>query len=189
MLDTRISRRATLMGAGAVAAWLASPARALLQTAGRLEVPAFVDSLIARMTLEEKAGQLSLMASAWGGGIAAAPVSLIYGHDRLRAAITARCTYLMIFEPLAKAGALFLRSAILNIGRIRKSAGSPIRETNRKPPLMFVRGIVPSRTPPGTHSLSLPRKQRPPFPEAAFQSKDRSNLASLSARQQHRPGA
>ena len=72
MLDTRISRRATLMGAGAVAAWMASPARALLQTAGRLEVPAFVDSLIARMTLEEKAGQLSLMASAWGGGIAAA---------------------------------------------------------------------------------------------------------------------
>ena len=52
MLDTRISCRATLMGAGAVAAWLASPARALLQTAGRLEVPAFVDSLIARMTLE-----------------------------------------------------------------------------------------------------------------------------------------
>jgi small subunit ribosomal protein S21 len=51
-----------------------------------------------------------------------------------------------------------LRSAILNIGRIRKSAGSPIRETNRKPPLMFVRGMVPSRTPPGTHPLSLPRK-------------------------------
>jgi len=72
MLDTRISRRAALMGAGAVAAWLASPARALLQTAGKLEVPAFVDQLIGRMTLEEKAGQLSLMASAWGGGVAAA---------------------------------------------------------------------------------------------------------------------
>src|SRR6478735_575746 len=70
MLDTRISRRATLMGAGAVAAWLASPARALLQTAGRLEIPGFVDALISKMTLEEKAGQLSLMASAWGGGIA-----------------------------------------------------------------------------------------------------------------------
>ncbi len=67
MLDTRISRRAALMGAGAVAAWLASPARALLQAAGQLDVPAFVDDLIARMTLEEKAGQLSLMASAWGG--------------------------------------------------------------------------------------------------------------------------
>jgi beta-glucosidase len=71
MLDTRISRRAALMGAGAVAAWLASPARALLQVVGRLEVPAFVDSLVSRMTLEEKAGQLSLMASAWGGGAAA----------------------------------------------------------------------------------------------------------------------
>ena len=72
MLDTRLSRRAALMGAGAMAAWLASPARALLQTAGKLDVPAFVDSLVGRMTLEEKAGQLSLMASAWGGGVAAA---------------------------------------------------------------------------------------------------------------------
>jgi len=72
MLDTRISRRAALMGAGAAAAWLASPARALLQVAGRLDVPAFVDDLISRLTLEEKAGQLSLMASAWGGGAAAA---------------------------------------------------------------------------------------------------------------------
>ena len=71
-LDTRISRRAALMGAGAVAAWLTSPARAVLQAMGRVTVPAFVDPLIARMTLEEKAGQLSLMASAWGGGAAAA---------------------------------------------------------------------------------------------------------------------
>jgi beta-glucosidase len=70
MLDTRISRRAALMGAGALAAWLASPARALLQAVGRVDVPAFVDQLISRMTLEEKAGQLSLMASAWGGGAA-----------------------------------------------------------------------------------------------------------------------
>jgi beta-glucosidase len=72
MLDTRISRRTALMGAGTMAAWLASPARALLQSAGRLEVPGFVDDLIARMTLEEKAGQLSLMASAWGPSAAAA---------------------------------------------------------------------------------------------------------------------
>ena len=70
MVETRISRRAALMGAGAVAAWLTSPARALLQAVGRLEVPAFVDPLIQRMTLEEKAGQLQLMASAWGGGVA-----------------------------------------------------------------------------------------------------------------------
>jgi beta-glucosidase len=72
MFDTRISRRAALIGGGAVAAWLASPARALLQAAGKLEVPPFVDDLISRMTLEEKAGQLSLMASAWGPSAAAA---------------------------------------------------------------------------------------------------------------------
>jgi beta-glucosidase len=72
MLDTRITRRAALMGAGAVTAWLASPARAVLAAAGQVAVPAFVDDLIRRMTLEEKAGQLSLMASAWGGGAALA---------------------------------------------------------------------------------------------------------------------
>jgi beta-glucosidase len=72
MLDKPISRRAALIGAGAAAAWLASPARALLLAAGRVESPAFIDALIARMTLEEKAGQLSLMASAWGGGTALA---------------------------------------------------------------------------------------------------------------------
>jgi beta-glucosidase len=70
MLDLAVSRRAILMSAGAAAAWLASPARALLQAAGKVAVPAFVDQLISRMTLEEKAGQLQLMASAWGGGTA-----------------------------------------------------------------------------------------------------------------------
>jgi beta-glucosidase len=70
MLDTRISRRAALISAGAAAAWLASPARALLKAVGNVEVPAFVDQLINRMSVEEKAGQLQLMASAWGGGAA-----------------------------------------------------------------------------------------------------------------------
>ncbi|HEY7958929.1 MAG TPA: glycoside hydrolase family 3 N-terminal domain-containing protein [Sphingomicrobium sp.] len=70
MLDTHISRRAALMGAGAVAAWLGSPARALLQSAAKVQVPGFVEDLIARMTLEEKAGQLQIMAAAWGGGAA-----------------------------------------------------------------------------------------------------------------------
>ncbi len=72
MLDMRISRRAAMMGVGAVAAWLASPARAMIDAAGKFTVPGIVDDLIGRMTLEEKAGQLSLMASAWGGGIATA---------------------------------------------------------------------------------------------------------------------
>ena len=70
MIDTRISRRAALLGAGAVAAWVSSPARALLAAAARLPIPALVDGLIAKMTVEEKAGQLTLLPSAWGGGIA-----------------------------------------------------------------------------------------------------------------------
>ncbi len=67
MLDKRISRRAALLGAASVGAWAASPARALLQVGTGDAVPAFVDRLITQMTLEEKAGQLSLMAAAWGG--------------------------------------------------------------------------------------------------------------------------
>src|SRR6476619_2295485 len=70
MLDTRISRRAALLGGGAIAAWASSPARALLQAVGKAPTLALVTDLIRRMTLEEKAGQLQLMASAWGGGAA-----------------------------------------------------------------------------------------------------------------------
>lgn len=70
MLDTRISRRAALMGAGAVTAWAASPARALIQSVAPDSVPAFIDGLISRMTVEEKAGQLTLMAAAWAGSAA-----------------------------------------------------------------------------------------------------------------------
>jgi beta-glucosidase len=75
MLQTKISRRSLLLGSGAVALWSANPARAVLQQAESL-IPAHhratIDLLIGRMTLEEKAGQLQLMASAWGGGIATA---------------------------------------------------------------------------------------------------------------------
>ncbi|UVO50854.1 beta-glucosidase BglX [Sphingomonas sp. SUN019] len=70
MSDITISRRAALLGAGTIAAWAASPARALLRTVDTAAVPASVDALIAKMTLEEKAGQLTLNASAWGGGVA-----------------------------------------------------------------------------------------------------------------------
>lgn len=72
MLESRMSRRAALMGAGAIAAWASSPARALLRSAQDMAVPPMVDALIARMTVEEKAGQLTLMACAWGGSSAAA---------------------------------------------------------------------------------------------------------------------
>ncbi len=71
MPDTRMSRRAAVAVLGAVAGWAASPLRAAVEAASAGPTPAFIDALIGRMTLEEKAGQLSLMAAAWGGGAAA----------------------------------------------------------------------------------------------------------------------
>ena len=70
MNDGQISRRAVLIGASAAAAWAASPARAMLLQAGAKKLPAAVESLLAKMTIEEKAGQLTLMAAAWSGGAA-----------------------------------------------------------------------------------------------------------------------
>lgn len=66
-----ISRRATLLGVGAVVAWASSPARALLAQIGDSSATSVdLDALIAKMTDEEKAGQVTLMAAAWAGGAA-----------------------------------------------------------------------------------------------------------------------
>ena len=72
MSDIRISRRAALLGAGAVAAWAASPARALLARGDGTALSPAIEAILTKMTLEEKAGQLQLNAAAWGGGIATA---------------------------------------------------------------------------------------------------------------------
>lgn len=66
-----MQRRCILLGGSLIAIWAASPARALFKAvedegAGTSER---VRSLIARMTIEEKAGQLTLMTSAVGGPI------------------------------------------------------------------------------------------------------------------------
>lgn len=71
MSDLRISRRSALMAMGAITAWASSPVRAAVKAASKLDTPQFIDDLLARMTLEEKAGQLTLMPSAWGGSQAA----------------------------------------------------------------------------------------------------------------------
>lgn len=64
--SSSMSRRAILIGAGAVAAWASSPARALLaQMSGAAGASVDFDALIAKMTVEEKAGQVTLMAAAW----------------------------------------------------------------------------------------------------------------------------
>ena len=66
-----ISRRDAVRALGLASAWAISPLRAGLAQASEFKTPRFVDDLIAKMTLEEKAGQLTLMASAWGGDKAA----------------------------------------------------------------------------------------------------------------------
>lgn len=83
MNNPGISRRAALMGAGAIAAWASSPARALMAKTGAAPLPSAVESLIARMTVEEKAGQCTLMAAAWAGGAANAlnPISATATFD------------------------------------------------------------------------------------------------------------
>jgi beta-glucosidase len=71
MSEVTVSRRSALLAMGAATAWAASPLRAVVKQAAAQPVPAFIDALIARMTLEEKAGQLTLLPSAWGGSQAA----------------------------------------------------------------------------------------------------------------------
>ena len=66
----QVTRRALMIGAGAVAAWASSPARALMLGADASALPGSVETLIGQMTLEEKAGQLTLMAAAWAGSAA-----------------------------------------------------------------------------------------------------------------------
>lgn len=67
MADLRISRRSAILALGAASAWAANPIRAAVRHAATQPIPTFINALIAKMTLEEKAGQLTLMPSAWGG--------------------------------------------------------------------------------------------------------------------------
>ncbi len=66
----QVSRRSLMLGGAAALAWRASPASALIAALGKAGLPAPVEALIGKMTLEEKAGQLTLMAAAWAGGAA-----------------------------------------------------------------------------------------------------------------------
>ncbi len=91
MTEQRISRRALMIGGGAIAAWAASPARALLAQMGGAALPAPVEALVAQMTVEEKAGQLTLMAAAWAGGAATAlnPIAATASFDQQLAEVKA----------------------------------------------------------------------------------------------------
>ncbi|MFS0737635.1 glycoside hydrolase family 3 N-terminal domain-containing protein [Sphingomonas sp. 1P06PA] len=72
MTDRGLSRRSALIAAAATVAWARSPLHALVQIGSTAATPPFIDALIQRMTVEEKAGQLTLMAAAWAGSAATA---------------------------------------------------------------------------------------------------------------------
>lgn len=72
MAQTRITRRSAVIGMALASLWSASPLRALARAAESRETDTLVNDLVARMTIEEKAGQLTLMAAAWGGSSATA---------------------------------------------------------------------------------------------------------------------
>lgn len=67
-----ISRRALFLGSAALAAWQASPLRAAIAALDQATPDSRIRSLIDRMSIEEKAGQLTLMPSPWTSAAAAA---------------------------------------------------------------------------------------------------------------------
>lgn len=70
MTAIKPTRRAIILSAAMLAAWKIDPARALLMQARPGRATQRIEDLLSRMTLEEKAGQLTLMAAAWAGGAA-----------------------------------------------------------------------------------------------------------------------
>ena len=66
------SRRSLLIGTACLTAWHSSPVGAVLRAVGKGETPsARVRDLVARMTIEEKVGQLTLMPTPWTSAAAA----------------------------------------------------------------------------------------------------------------------
>ena len=70
MRGERITRRSIIAAAGIGAAWAASPMRAALAAATDAVLPSAAEHAFAQMTVDEKVGQLSIMAAAWGGSAA-----------------------------------------------------------------------------------------------------------------------
>ncbi|SFP51265.1 glycoside hydrolase family 3 N-terminal domain-containing protein [Sphingomonas rubra] len=70
MREARVTRRSVIAAAALGSAWAATPLRAALQAVAGTPLPAAARDALARMTIAEKAGQLSIMAAAWGGNAA-----------------------------------------------------------------------------------------------------------------------
>ncbi|WP_416365691.1 glycoside hydrolase family 3 N-terminal domain-containing protein [Sphingomonas aerolata] len=130
MAQRTISRRAMIMGAGAVTAWAASPARALLQqTAQARALPASVEAVLARMTVVEKAGQLTLMAAAWAGAATALnPAGGSSSFDEQLSAVRA-----------GRLGGVFNGNGAVMAQRMQTAA---MRQSRLKIPLLFAADVI-----------------------------------------------
>ena len=131
MAQRTISRRAMIMGAGAVTAWAASPARALLQQSAQARaLPASVEAVLARMTVVEKAGQLTLMAAAWAGGAATAlnPAGGSSSFDEQLAQVRA-----------GRLGGVFNGNGAVMAQRMQTAA---MRQSRLKIPLLFAADVI-----------------------------------------------
>ncbi len=131
MAQRTITRRAMMMGAGAVTAWAASPARALLQqTAQARALPASVEAVLARMTVVEKVGQLTLMAAAWAGGAATAlnPAGGSSSFDEQLAQVRA-----------GRLGGVFNGNGAVMAQRMQTAA---MRQSRLKIPLLFAADVI-----------------------------------------------
>nr|WP_241557184.1 glycoside hydrolase family 3 N-terminal domain-containing protein [Croceibacterium ferulae] len=125
-----VSRRAVLMGAGAVAAWGATPARAALRALDTAVLPPQVEALIASMSVEEKAGQLTLMAAAWAGGAAVSlnPAGSATSFDAQLAEVRA-----------GRIGGVFNGNGAEMARQMQIAA---TRETRLKVPMLFAADII-----------------------------------------------
>ncbi|WP_294190505.1 glycoside hydrolase family 3 N-terminal domain-containing protein [uncultured Sphingomonas sp.] len=132
MTMATMPRRAVLMGAGMAAAWAASPARALLAQAAAkaATLPPKVEALIAQMTVEEKAGQVTLMAAAWAGGAATAlnPAGAASSFEGQLAEVRA-----------GRLGGVFNGNGAVMARRMQSVA---MRETRLKIPLIFAADVI-----------------------------------------------
>jgi beta-glucosidase len=120
MSAVRLSRRSVVRALGLASMWAISPLRAGLAAAATHNVPPFIDALIARMTLEEKAGQLTLMAAAWGGDSAAGlnPSGGSSNFDKqIEDAVAGRLTG--IFNGNGAAMAQRLQTAVMERSRLK----------------------------------------------------------------------
>ncbi|SEM02825.1 beta-glucosidase [Sphingomonas palmae] len=132
MTMATMPRRTVLMGVGMAAAWAASPARALLaQAAARTTtLPPAVEALIAQMTVEEKAGQVTLMAAAWAGGAATAlnPAGAASSFEGQLAEVRA-----------GRLGGVFNGNGAVMARRMQTVA---MREARLKIPLIFAADVI-----------------------------------------------